>query len=200
MDGDLQIQSIKHHGNVTYTGTEFADGLGKDETKSTYITFNVKKEAITDLLNHPNGIVEDFPTTASAIVKHEYTRYDYSWKKSNDKEDAEISRTTWGFWAIDQKDANGEEVKDKNGTYLQEGKMHYTVPDNNSDSAPYLALQVNNGENSMERTISGTIFKDNNIRSSTKEVVGDGEYNNDENVVSGVKVELLEKSTMKMKQ
>ena len=39
-----------------------------------FITFSVKHDAIVDILNHPNGIIEDYPTTAEATGYHEYTK------------------------------------------------------------------------------------------------------------------------------
>lgn len=151
--------------------------------KKLYITFDVKQDAIKELLNHPNGIVEKHPTKATATARHKYTRYDYGWKR--EEEDKAISRSTWRYWALDNVNKNG--VTEDN----REGKTHLSVPETQSDSAPYLALQVN-----KDNTISGVAFKDTNTRALRNEVVGDGIYQDSgrdkEKVISGVKVELLE--------
>ena len=168
----------------------FSDGIKKGETKTVYIGFDVKKDALTDLLNHPNGIIEDLPTTAIANVYHEYTRYDYSWKQRQEDVNKKKSRQEFRYWAIDNKDSNGNEVKG------QEGKTHHSVPQEGKDSAPYLALKLYTDDKNtpINRTISGTVFKDNNIRGEDNEVVGNGKYDDKENKVSKVKVELINKS------
>ena len=173
----------------------FADGIKKGETKTVYIGFDVKKDALTDLLNHPNGIIEDLPTTAIANVYHEYTRYDYGWKQREEdvkkkNSNKNYSRQEFRYWAIDNKDSNGNEVKG------QEGKTHHSVPQEGKDSAPYLALKLYTDDKNtpINRTISGTVFKDNNERSEYNEVVGNGKYDDKENKVSKVKVELINKS------
>ena len=175
--------------------TVFADGIKSDETKSVYISFNVKEDSIKDLLNHPNGIIEYYPTTATAQVKHKYTRYDYSWEKSTDSADKDISRQAGKkYWCIDNRNSKGTEVEEK------EGKIHYTVPDKKSDSAPYLALQIYKEDNiPKNRTISGIVFKDNKVykdsdgNDRSNEVIGDGKYSEEENKISKVKVDLINK-------
>ena len=64
-----------------YLNTIYDQTLGiKPENKITaYINFSVNHNAILDILNHPEGIIEEFPTTASATAYHKYTRNDYSW-------------------------------------------------------------------------------------------------------------------------
>ena len=54
-------------------------GIKPENTTTAYINFSVKHDAILDILNHPEGIIEEFPTQASAIAYHKYTRNDYSW-------------------------------------------------------------------------------------------------------------------------
>ena len=43
------------------------------------INFSVKRDAILDILKHPYGIIEKYPTTANTIGYHKYDRYDYGW-------------------------------------------------------------------------------------------------------------------------
>ena len=154
--------------------TTFNDGIKSKETKTVYIAFKVKNEALNDLLNHPNGIVEDFPTKAIASVYHEYTRYDYSWK--DPKENKGEKQSSWHTW------------------FNVEGRKHKSVVDTKEDAAPYLALKLHNPNE--QRTISGIVFKDDrdeNKYKTTGEVLGDGLFDDSENVISGVKVELLNK-------
>ena len=54
----------------------------KKPTATKYIEFSVNHNAILDILNHPNGIIETYPTKANAIGYHKYTRNDYSWKNN----------------------------------------------------------------------------------------------------------------------
>ena len=167
----------------------FEDGIEKGKSKYAYIAFDVTKEALLELLNHPNGIIEDLPTTATAEVYHEYTRYDYGWKQSEYDIDKSYSRQEFRYWSIDNKDTGGNEVTGK------EGKIHYTIPESRKDSAPYLALRLYGGTEPVNRTISGTVFIDNNVRAEANEVVGNGIYDEtEENRVSGVTIELLQKS------
>ena len=154
--------------------TTFNDGIKSKETKTVYIAFKVKNEALNDLLNNPNGIVEDFPTKAIASVYHEYTRYDYSWK--DPKENKGEKQSSWHTW------------------FNVEGRKHKSVVDTKEDAAPYLALKLHNPNE--QRTISGIVFKDDkdeNKYKTTGEVLGDGLFDDSENVISGVKVELLNK-------
>lgn len=160
-------------GETKYVGHDFDGGIEANGKKSTYITFNVKKDAIKLLLQHPEGIVEEFPTTATATTIHEYTRYDYSWKKSKDAEDKNKSRQTWMYYVIDQG-----------------GKTHYSVPETRSESSPYLAIQVYD----KDRAISGFVFKDSN-ESKNNEVIGDGVYKENDQVINNVKIELIDAST-----
>ena len=168
---------------VKYIGHEYDNGIAPGQTITTYITFDVKEEALASLLEHPEGIVEYVPTTAFVTATHEYTRYDYSWKKSTDKNDN--SRETWRYYAIDNYNNYNQ-----NG-----GKTHYTIPETKSDRAPYLAIQLySNTGKFINRTISGSVFKDNNILTN-HEVIGDGIYGTTETTIQNVKAELIDMST-----
>ena len=72
-----QTATIKEN----YLNTIYDQTLGiKPENKITaYINFSVNHDAILDILNHPDGIAEGFPTEATATAYHKYTRNDYSW-------------------------------------------------------------------------------------------------------------------------
>lgn len=72
-----QTATIKEN----YLNTIYDQTLGiVPENKITaYINFSVNHDAILDILNHPDGIAEGFPTEAAATAYHKYTRNDYSW-------------------------------------------------------------------------------------------------------------------------
>ena len=61
-------------------------GIKPENTTTAYINFSVNHDAILDILNHPDGIAEKFPTEAAAIAYHKYKRNDYSWVNSILKE------------------------------------------------------------------------------------------------------------------
>ena len=134
-----------------YKNDLYGNGLNKNESKVAYITFSVKDAAILDILNHPNGIIEKYPTTAEATGHHEYTRKDYSWKNDIEKE-----------------------------------QTHITKNDTRNDDAPYLIFKLG-----QERILSGKVFED-KVVTTDGQKLGNGKYDDKENVVQGVKVELLD--------
>lgn len=62
------------------------DGIALTKPATKYIEFSVKHDAILDILNNPNGIIEEYPTKATATGYHKYTRNDYSWNNNIKKE------------------------------------------------------------------------------------------------------------------
>ena len=56
------------------------NGILPNNTITAYINFSVNHDAILDILNHPDGIAEEFPTQAVATGYHKYTRNDFSWE------------------------------------------------------------------------------------------------------------------------
>ena len=81
---DEYLQSIQ-----TKNGNK---GINSKETVTAYITFSVNKSAIIDILNHPDGIIENNPTEVSVEGYHEYYRDDYSWENSI-KKDRQLHKT-----------------------------------------------------------------------------------------------------------
>ena len=61
--------------------------IDSEKTEQIKIKFSVKHDAIMDILNHPYGIIEKYPTTAKTEGYHEYTRTDYSWEGNNIQKD-----------------------------------------------------------------------------------------------------------------
>ena len=127
------------------------DGIASGKTATKKIQFSVNKNAILDILNHPEGIYENYPTTAYTTGYHKYSRKDYSWNNNISKE-----------------------------------QTHRTKNEDHDYSAPYLIFKL--GE---ERILKGKVFED-GIVSTNGEKLGNGQYNDKENTVEGVKVELLD--------
>lgn len=129
----------------------YNNGISPNNGATSYITFSVKREALLEILKHPNGIIEDKPTKVTAKGYHQYSRKDYSWQNDILKE-----------------------------------QKHRTTDDIRSADAPYLIFKL--GE---ERVLSGKVFEDKVITTDGQKL-GDGEYNEKENIVRNVKVELLD--------
>ncbi len=64
---------------ATYNLDKYKDGIGKNNTITSFIEFRVKDDAIKKILENPNGIIEEYPTEVESNGYHEYTRKDYSW-------------------------------------------------------------------------------------------------------------------------
>lgn len=156
----------------------------KGKTKSLYIAFEVKNSVIAELLNNTNGTIEEKPTTVSARAYHEYTRYDYGWSRLPEDENEE-TRRIWRYYVVDNYKNNSYGVPGK--VDGKEGKLHNSIPETKSDSAPYLAIELGD----TDRTITGKVFQDNNVRKNTNEVVGNGKIDDNESKVIGVKIDLL---------
>ena len=134
-----------------YRKNIYGNGINSNGTATSYITFKVKRDALVDILNHPDGIIENNPTQATAVGYHQYTRKDYSWQNNITKD-----------------------------------QTHVTPNDIRSADAPYLIFKL--GE---ERVLSGRVFEDTVITTDGQKL-GNGVYNETENVVGDVKVELLD--------
>ncbi|MBR0427120.1 MAG: hypothetical protein IJK18_02830 [Clostridia bacterium] len=126
-------------------------GIGSNKTGTKFIEFSVNHDAILDILNHPYGIIEEYPTKATAIGYHEYTRKDYSWQNNITKD-----------------------------------QTHRTVDDTRDADAPYLIFKLG-----QERILSGKVFED-KVVTNDGQKLGNGVYDDKENIVKDVKVELLD--------
>lgn len=127
------------------------NGIASSKTATKFIKFSVNHDAILDILNHPNGIIEEYPTKAQATGFHKYTRKDYSWQNNISKD-----------------------------------QTHKTSNDTRNADAPYLIFKL--GE---ERVLSGKVFED-KVVTTDGQKLGNGVYDNNENIVKNVKVELLD--------
>lgn len=88
---DLHDNNWEANGNTAtikqnYLKEKYGNGIEKNQTGTSFIEFSVKEAAIKDILKHPDGIIEDFPTKVTSVGYHEYTRNDYSWKNDLIKE------------------------------------------------------------------------------------------------------------------
>lgn len=178
---DSSINSEWHNfkNSDNYYSEEYKEAIeiSEGENRTIYTTFNIKPEVINELINNPNGSIEDYPIRVEAKAYHEYTKYDYSWNPPTDS----TRRNLFGYWAVDDKDSNNNKVEGR------EGKIHHSISDTKTDLAPPLII----GMSRFNRTISGTIFEDKNVRSLSNEVVGNGKYDNDESRISNVKIDIL---------
>ena len=141
-----------------YLNEIYGNGLASEETGTAYITFSINPDAITDILNNPEGIAEESPTKAISTAYHEYTRRDYSW--NNLSSNNNIAQT----------------------------QTHYTTDQEMEDDAQYLVFRLAN-----QRATSGIVFED-NIITTNGEALGNGQYDDGENRISGIKVDLLNES------
>ena len=73
-------------------GIKLSDAKAK--TNTVYIKFKVNKNAINDILNHPNGIMEDYPTKVITNGYHTYFRNDYMWKNLEDNNNVKLDNNT----------------------------------------------------------------------------------------------------------
>lgn len=163
----------KSIGNLSKTG-------GSKDKEIIYITFKVKDDAIKKILEKPNGIKEYKRTTATSKSKHYWSNH-IDWKYRN-----------WEYFPPDDPEGEG---------YYDWGDWHSTNSSQNSGAevtseatrhaeAPFCIFKLPDNE---ERTISGNVFEDINS-SSENELVGDG-YNDWENSIKNVTVELWDKKT-----
>ena len=146
----------------SYINEIYGNGIVSGETKTAYINFSIKPEAIKDILNHPNGIIEEHPTKAGALAYHEYTRKDYSWNNN-----------------------------------ITKNQTHKTMEKEETDTAPYLIFKI--PTITEETSPRGYVFEDTNVRETSGEVVGNGQYEADETKLSGIQVELLDKDRNRVK-
>ena len=133
--------------------TKSIKGIGSNKTATERIEYKVNRDAILDILNHPYGIIEEYPTKVITTGNHNYVRYDYGW-------DYNIK------------------TKDK--------QTHITTDTTMDANAPYLIFKLG-----QERILSGKVFED-GVVTTDGQKLGNGKYDNKENVVKGVKVELLD--------
>ena len=171
--------------NINSENSSFKKGISSGQTSKAYIQFKVQQGALKQILenNIDDKDLKQAPSIATAEGYHEYIRTDNLWVHSNNISAFEGSKAT-----IDYLLPRHESKK-----YY----VHKSIENKYSSGALYLRLTL--GES---RKISGTVFEDNQTSKSQEEgtILGNGIYNNGENQVKDVKVELLEsdKKTVSM--
>ena len=163
--------------NINSENSSFKKGISSGQTSKAYIQFKVQQGALKQILenNIDDKDLKQAPSIATAEGYHEYIRTDNLWVHSNNISAFEGSKAT-----IDYLLPRHESKK-----YY----VHKSIENKYSSGALYLRLTL--GES---RKISGTVFEDNQTSKSQEEgtILGNGIYNNGENQVKDVKVELLE--------
>lgn len=156
------------------------------DTAIRYVTFDMKKDAITailDLANNPNGIKEYSRTTAITTSNHGWSNHidweDRYWiEASGSVEDGDYEPAHWSSWS-DQYTGESE------GTRQTGYAVHMA-------EAPYCIFKLPDSE--KERTISGNVFEDTDEDISDHELLGSG-VNEWENGVGNVEVTLYERKS-----
>ena len=144
--------------------------LNAGENKKVYIEFQVSDEAVLGLLSN------------NATLDNTMEVFSYSTYYGSDAEGCKAGDI---YAAIDKASAPGNAKMELDG----ENKLIKTSYEADTDSAPSLLLEAKG-----VRTIEGNVFEDetSDELQSEKERKGDGIYDaGKENVISGVKVELL---------
>lgn len=72
-----------------YLNKIYGNGIEKNNTKTSFIEFEVKRDALLEILDtvkNPDGIIEKYPTQVTSTAHHIYKRKDYSWQNDINKE------------------------------------------------------------------------------------------------------------------
>ena len=157
------IQANKATYNLNNANSVYKDGITNNETKTAYIQFRIKDNAVQKMLNRTLSVedIENAPTIAEATGFHEYLRQDQLWKESSARK------------------YNGAKGNASSPYYL-----HKSTTKSAKSSDLYLKLTLG-----KTRTVSGTVFEDSVINNDLK--LGDGVLNDNENKIKNVTVELL---------
>ena len=145
------------------SSSNFAEGIEAQAAKSTTIEFKMKDDALNAILNQDLSEYseESVPTVTIANAYHEYLREDNIW------------------------DSNPSVKSYRNGADVPDGFLHRSVDKQASSYALYIHMKL--GE---ARIISGTVFEDAPLDPSRNKM-GNGIYDSDENITGQTKVELL---------
>lgn len=179
---DFALWSETGDGKASYdvnnTNSAYKDGMAKQETKTSYIQFKIKEQALEKILQ--GGLtredIEQAPTIATATGYHEYLRCDNLWIHEDS------IRAFNGCRGVSNYPTNNNEGK----KYY----VHKTI--SKSDSSANLYLKLSLGE---PRALSGTVFEDTRTSKSEAENTNLGNgilEENEKNRASEVTVELLD--------
>ena len=182
--GDFNLWSKESEGKASYAVDKgvYKDGIESGTTKTSYIQFRVKNDALIKLLN--NNVSDEQLRRAASIATangyHEYTRTDELWR--HDENITAFDGAKGSYQKKISADYEGEKYN-----YL-----HKSINKEYSSGALYLGLDL--GES---RKISGTVFEDTRTESSiaNNTNLGNGLLDADEkNRVKNVTVELLDEN------
>ena len=162
--------------DVNNNNSAYKDGMSKNETKTSYIQFRIKEDALEKILTKTltEADIENAPTVAETVGFHEYLRTDNVWNNNN---------------VVKYNNARQSSYPSNNATgdkYF----VHKSINENAKSSDLYIRLSL-----AEQRTISGTVFEDNVTEESKNAnthlgngILEDGEKNR----ASKVTVELLD--------
>lgn len=185
---DFALWKDEGNGTASYDvnseNSVYRNGMGKQETATSYIQFKIKEEAVQRLLqsNISETEMKNAPTKATAKAYHEYLRTDNAWKHD---------KNVRAFEGV--KGINTYPVSTENNKKYY---VHKTVSKERQGADLYLKLSI--GES---RKITGKVFEDTKTRQSEVEKtnLGNGIIDeNENNRANQVEVELLnqDKSTV----
>lgn len=184
---DFALWKASGDGTATYDvnaeSSVYKNGMGKNETVTSYIQFKIKEEAVQRLLQNNISATErkNAPTKATVNAYHEYLRTDNAWKHD------ENVRAFDGVKGLNTYPVSTE----NNKKYY----VHKTVSKERQAADLYLKLSIGDS-----RKVSGKVFEDTKTSQSASEKtnLGNGMIDNGENNrASEVTVDLLnqDKST-----
>lgn len=171
--------------DVNNENSVYKNGIGKQETETSYIQFRIKDEALRRILERKvtEGELENAPTIATALGYHEYLRTDNVWVNNENVRDFDGAKGTNIYPVTSESNSKKYYV-------------HKTISKSRKSSALYLKLSLGD-----RRKISGTVYEDIKTEQSKndKTNLGNGIMDdNEKNRAQSVTVELLnaDKSTV----
>lgn len=171
--------------DVNNENSVYKNGIGKQETETSYIQFRIKDEALRKILERKvtEGELENAPTIATALGYHEYLRTDNVWVHDESVRAFDGAKGTNIYPVTSESNSKKYYV-------------HKTISKSRKSSALYLKLSLGD-----RRKISGTVYEDTKTEQSKNEGtnLGNGIMDdNEKNRAQSVTVELLnaDKSTV----
>ena len=185
---DFALWKDEGNGKASYDvnneNSVYKNGMAKQETKTAYIQFRIKDEALKRILerNVTSGELENAPTVATTSGYHEYLRTDNVWVHD------EKVRAFDG--------AKGTNIYPITNEAKKKYYVHKTISKTHKSADLYLKLSLGD-----PRKISGTVFEDMKTEESKNNGtnLGNGKLDDNEaNRAQSVTVELLnaDKSTV----
>lgn len=186
----LNDSNWKAEGNVAKYQKNI-EAIGADKTGTVKINFTVNRKAIEDILEHPYGIIEKYPTTANTIGYHEYTRNDYSWKNNilknqthRTKDDSNEASAPYLIFKLGQERIiKGRVFEDKVVTTNGE-KLGNGVYDNNEKAVSGVKVELLDIEGNITNINTLSMEDISKLSASTLYRVKDAGTNNKKSIMS----------------